>query len=1390
MLQSRSIKRVGGFMATMVAMLGLAWFAPTVARAQNTNSGTITGQVTDAQGKAIVGAVIMLTNASTNGAQPTVSNSAGRYVFVNVQPGTYSLDVKKDGFKEATVKSQAVAAGKPVTLNIPMQVGSATQTVEVTANGAELQTMNATVGETLSSDAIMKLPALNRDANSLTTLQPNTQPDGGVGGAASDQNSYTLDGGNNSNDMDGSNAVYTSATGGASSGVMPTPAESVSTFTVGVSNQSADVNSAAGSSVAMVTRRGTDAIHGSVYEYYLGSYLAANSWSNNQQGISRPKSHRNRFGASLGGEILPNWLGGKTYLFGNYEGLRYPLESTYTRAVPTPLLRAGVVQAQCGGAACANGVGVTPGTWGAYNLNPVSVTVGNTTYNPAVCNIPAANGGGTGPCDPLGMGMNPVVSQIWQKYMPLPNETTGGDRFNLLNFQGSVNDSQRSNFFVSRLDHDFGAKNHFTATYHFYSFNPISTAQVDIGGALPGDTFGVPTATTQRPQLPAMASAQLTTSISANVTNNFNYSYLRNYWEWLGTNLSPQTVSGFGGALGGALEIGGESSGAQIPYNLNTQSVRTRFWDGIGHTFSDDMTVIHGNHIIQFGGKYTHQWDYHSRNDNGGGIMANTVYQVGNGTGQSGGHGVAFNYSPTDFVKGATTSIYNQYYAETMGIVTQPQTMYTRAGQQLNLQPLGTHMFDQSTIPLYNVYFSDAWHIQPSLTLTYGTGYTIEMPPHEALGKQVGLVDASGNAINAAGYLAAEQRAALAGQAYAPTLAFATVNNIGAGLKYPYNPFYGSFSPRVSLAWNPNIDGGPLGWLFGGNKSVIRGGWSRIYGRLNGVDLVLVPLLGTGLGQPVSCIGASAAGACLGNGGVNPNTAFRIGPTAGVADPNAVGGTYFGSGMTAPLGAPPTATLPQPFFPGQIQNGVVNASAGSGEFLDPNFKPDRSDEFDLTFQRQLSRSFTTELGYTGRIIRNEYQAINLDAVPYMMTSGGQQFQHAFANLYQQIAAGATNFNPQSFFETALGGANSPYCKAYASCTAAVAAHEGPAGSDNIDPNFGNNVYGMWTDMSRATGSWQLGRTYPSAATTCSTPGVGACPANGVISAGGQLSAIFDNVSMGWGNYNSLFWSIQMRDWHGLTLQSNLTWSHSLGTGQVYQATSSYTVTNPWNIGMDYGPQFDDTPLNYNLYFIYEPGSKTQRGLMGHLVDGWSFAPILTWRRFGNNFFAGGSGTGVSQVTGGFQCGAFGETDCSAGSAVEGGVTLNGYTGGSGIVYNVAPTGVGSNSNPATGGTGINRFANPAAIMSEFRPLVLGLDTTAQSGIVPGLAGTNVDFSVTKDLALSERFTTELNAQATNVFNHFVPSSPYLDITNPANFGTISSNQLAPRTVEVGLLVRW
>src|SRR5581483_7698893 len=144
------------------------------------------------------------------------------------------------------------------------------------------------------------------------------------------------------------------------------------------------------------------------------------------------------------------------------------------------------------------------------------------------------------------------------------------------------------------------------------------------------------------------------------------------------------------------------------------------------------------------------------------------------------------------------------------------------------------------------------------------------------------------------------------------------------------NPFYGEFSPRIAAPWNPRSDGsGVLGKLFGRDSTVIRGGYGRIYGRLNGVDLVLVPLLGTGLIQPVQCLAPSRTGGC---GASDINSAFRIGV----------------DGTAAPL-AKATATLPQPVYP-----GINNVSAGAGEALDPRFRPNVVDSFDFTIQRQLN----------------------------------------------------------------------------------------------------------------------------------------------------------------------------------------------------------------------------------------------------------------------------------------------------------------------------------------------------------------------------------------------------------------------------------------------------
>jgi hypothetical protein len=175
---------------------------------------------------------------------------------------------------------------------------------------------------------------------------------------------------------------------------------------------------------------------------------------------------------------------------------------------------------------------------------------------------------------------------------------------------------------------------------------------------------------------------------------------------------------------------------------------------------------------------------------------------------------------------------------------------------------------------------------------------------------------------------------------------------------------------------------------------------------------------------------------------------------------------------------------------------------------------------------------------------------------------------------------------------------------------------------------------------------------------------------------------------------------------------------------------------------------------------------------------------VTWRRVGVGYFSGNGG--LYSVNNSGQCESFGEGDCSTEYSVDMAPLVVKYTGGSGIVRNSTY----GNSDPANKGTGINRFSDPAAILAEFRPAVLGIDTTGTGGMFPGLSRTNIDFSLTKNLALAERFSAELNAQATNVLNHFSSGASGYGLDNPQGFGVVTGNGLGARSVEVGLAVRW
>jgi len=221
-------------------LLCLFSLVPTVLFSQSSSTGTVAGTVTDPSGAAVAAAAVTLTDKATNIPRTASTNENGRYILVDVPAGTYDLTVSKQGFRISRLNDQTVNVGTALTLNVALEVGSVAESVEVTATNAELQTLNATVGNTISGVALDSLPSISRDASTFFTLQPGVAPDGSVAGVAMDQNSFQLDGGQNTNDMDGSMNIYTPSfagdvtggliknevtgnAGGGPTGVMPTP---------------------------------------------------------------------------------------------------------------------------------------------------------------------------------------------------------------------------------------------------------------------------------------------------------------------------------------------------------------------------------------------------------------------------------------------------------------------------------------------------------------------------------------------------------------------------------------------------------------------------------------------------------------------------------------------------------------------------------------------------------------------------------------------------------------------------------------------------------------------------------------------------------------------------------------------------------------------------------------------------------------------------------------------------------------------------------------------------------------------------------------------------------------------------------------------------------------
>jgi hypothetical protein len=278
--------------------------------------------------------------------------------------------------------------------------------------------------------------------------------------------------------------------------------------------------------------------------------------------------------------------------------------------------------------------------------------------------------------------------------------------------------------------------------------------------------------------------------------------------------------------------------------------------------------------------------------------------------------------------------------------------------------------------------------------------------------------------------------------------------------------------------------------------------------------------------------------------------------------------------------------------------------------------------------------------------------------------------------------------------------------------------------------------------------------------------------------GALTSGVALNGNFGHGNYHGGFASIKVSNWRGLSGGANFTYSKALGSGGVVQASSSFTQNDAYNVDEQYGVQPFDRKFVFNGYFVYDlPFYKSQKGWMGHVLGGWSLAPVLT---------IGSGGVDACGTNTGGQ--SYGSADANSYTTSEqchftGNFEPNGVPS-----YVQAPGGV-PDPNVAAKCSPLCVFPTAAAQSASFaltRPGILGLDTK-DSGVGPvyGHGYWNVDAKLSRNFRVTERVSANFEVVFTNLFNHVVFNDPNFDPTNAKAWGAISGQANTPRTLQLG-----
>jgi Carboxypeptidase regulatory-like domain len=943
------------------------------------------------------------------------------------------------------------------------------------------------------------------------------------------------------------------------------------------------------------------------------------------------------------------------------------------------------------------------------------------SYN--LANSTACGTNGTSPCDPRGIGMSPTM-QAMMALDPAGNNPNvpGVDNLNTTGFTANAQSPLTDDFGTFRLDHNITEKWHFNGSFSYSRDLSYDSAPLVINILNPNDVLNQDFT----PSWTSAAIFGLTGQLSPNVVDTIRFGDVRNRNGGLRPQLS---------AIASELNLPGTNTAdgyVAVSPNIFTppismsNSVRTQFNSDVNDQWVNDLSWNKGKHLIQIGGNFQRIPQYHLHSGKVGGAVnslnatttADSSFLVIPAADRppTCGGSVAAQCLPS-----SVTSTWDSLYASVLGLMNDDNTLLVR-NAQLQAQPFGTFINMNALSYYTSFYGQDTWRIRPTLTFTYGLAYSFQTPYNFANQEETLLVNATtGQPISGKAYLQDKFNAANAGQIYNPLLGFQPVSMSGHGSVY--NIDWGDVAPRAALAWSPNYSSGVLGKIFGSNKTVLRGGFGLFYSRLDSEDSVVSAGLAAGFSSTITtglttCNATGGGGAGCNASSSNPAlSAFRIGVDG---------------------------SIPIPTFPSTIGTPYIPASYYSELYspgIDPNIKNPRVYTSDFTIQRNLGHATFLEGAWTGRYGRELFANAQLSASPYMFkdNASGQTFAQAYDAVSNALRAGSA-VPAEPWFENQLPGVG--VANGFPSTTAFLAAREA--------------TYFTLGSVSSLFDS-----------TSSSQPGLNLLRANLGLQPYDETSVneLATVTNLGWSNYNSFVLTLRHTGTQ-FTYDVNYTLSKSLDTDQGVQNDSS-TLGNPFEPGVDYGPSKFDHRQIFNALFVYNLPKSYHffPTPVNYVVGGWYVSGIFTALSGSPLYVLEGS-----QVWGGGQRSNFSTpaVPLVAPATLDPGLHSN--VGGSG--------GIGTAGGPASGGTGLNLFANPQAAYSQFGYVQLGQNVDGYGHPLYGLPFWNLDTSVGKRIPIRDKVTFAMSFDFYNLFNHpnFANPTSNLPLTGSgiSNFGVISS----------------